>query len=240
MGASVPRLPRTDRLFLLILTLACAAAGASSAQIPDEVPGAGFTDPTTLGWSPAADADFYNVYRGDLALLSKGVPGRCHGFQLGGLSFDTPATPEQGAGYFYLLTGESASGGEGSPGDDSDGFRRALLGSCSAVMRNHVQDRTGYGWDEWTRDRISTLGLAGYLQEQLNPATIDETDNDRLNDRLPLLTPPENIADLIAQQIVRGVYARRQLEQQAASFWSNHFNTFNLKVEMHLREWFPR
>ena len=74
-------------------------------------------------------------------------------------------------------------------------------------------NRIGFGGDEWSRDRIATLGLQGYVDEQLDPATIDETDNTELHDRLVGIEPPQTVANMMAVDIVRATYARRQLEQ---------------------------
>ena len=79
-------------------------------------------------------------------------------------------------------------------------------------MRAHVLDRTGHGRDEWTEARIDALGIEGYIAEQLDPDAIDESNNDALNDRLAAYSEPDFITDLIGEQFVRGVYARRQLE----------------------------
>jgi hypothetical protein len=85
--------------------------------------------------------------------------------------------------------------------------------------------RTGFGWDEWTRDRVASLGLQGYIDEQLDPATIDDSTNTLLNDRLAELDPPEDHIEIISLELVNGIYARRQLEWNYATFWFNHFNT---------------
>jgi hypothetical protein len=240
MRASSPRLPGgRRRLAVLGLSVSIPLAGTLLAQTPDEVQGVGFASREWLTWSPAALAEVYHVYRGRVAGLGAGIPARCHGYEIAGTSFATPAAPDLGEAFFYLVTGESLAGAEGTPGADSKQVERALLGRCRPAMHAHLQNRLGYGWSEWTRDRIRTLGIAGYVEEQLDPETIDESSNTDLNARLSALTPPEHVVDLIGSQVVRGTYSRRQLEQQAASFWANHFNTFWLKVEMFLRDWFP-
>lgn len=238
MGASIPGFSRATGRILLFLALA-GLAGAATAQVPGEVPHANFLDHEVFRWGDEPLADSYSVYRGDLSLLTAGVPAKCHGFEIGAVTFNTPAVPQSGNGFFYLVTGVSDLNGEGTPGNDSDSNVRPLLGSCASVVRNHVFNRIGYGWDEWTRDRVASLGLAGYIQEQLDPATIDESDNTELNTRIVDQLPPEDINNLIALQVLRGVYSRRQLEQQAASFWSNHFNTFFIKVDAYMRLLFP-
>jgi hypothetical protein len=103
-----------------------------------------------------------------------------------------------------------------------------------------VLDRTGYGWNEWSRDRIAQLGLQGYIDEQLDPDSISETDNTELNSRMAAFDPPESVVELIGRQVVGGVYARRQLAEQAGSFWANHFNTEWRKVADQFQNRFPQ
>ena len=94
MGTSFPGPSRTHGL-VLFLALACPAGGVA-AQVPDETPQAGFLDHDTFRWGSTVNADSYNVYRGDLSLLAA-VPAKCHGFQIGSITFSTPAVPETGA-----------------------------------------------------------------------------------------------------------------------------------------------
>ncbi len=222
------------------LLLAALVVARASAQAPPEVQGVVFDEPTTLVWAPASGASAYDVYRGTLADLTSGIPGRCHAYRVNGTSFATPAAPEPDAGFFYLVTGESSAGLEGTAGTDSQGVAHAVLGHCGPLMRNHVLDRTGYGWSEWSRDRVATLGsLAAYVNEQLDPATISEADNTELTSRLAAIEPPDTATELVARQVVGGVYARRQLAEQVGSFWTNHFNTENRKVGDQYQRLFP-
>ena len=200
------------------------AAETVHAQAPGEVTALGLPDPGTLSWIPVSGADDYNVYRGTIAGLRAGVPARCHGNEIVDRTFAVEADPAPGEVFVYLVSAESA-GGEGPRGVDSTGADRPVLGACDTVVKNHVLDRIGFGWDEWTRDRIDALGLQGFLDEQLAPASIDETANTRLSERTATLEPPETVQELQALDLVRAVYSWRPLEQQVALFWSNHFNT---------------
>jgi uncharacterized protein (DUF1800 family) len=222
--------PRTPRLFVpvvaaVVAVVAVLRAGDALAAPPGEVATTLMSSSSLLTWTPVAGADDYNVYRGLIAWLKPGAGAQCHGDEIAGISFSTPANPPLGQGYFYLVTAESSLNGEGTPGNDSLGNRRPLRGLCDAVARDHVLDRTGYGWDEWTRDRIAALGVQGYIAEQLNPASIDETTNTELNNRRTPLVPPQTINAFQGFDLVNAVYARRQLEQQATLFWDNHFDT---------------
>ena len=229
---SSKRLSVAFTLFLGSISWATAA--------PPEVSGVAFPDSSTLVWGSTSGADYYQVYRGDLSGLAAGVPARCHGFQIDSTSFETLPEPGPEAGFFYLVTAESTADGEGRPGSDSADRPRELLGSCGGVMRTHVLNRLGYGWDEWTGDRLETMGFAGYIADQLVPHLIDESDNAALNDRLIPIDPPIDLVQLLQHQVIRATYSRRQLEQQAATFWSNHFNTDWSKARKHYQGWFPQ
>ena len=82
--------------------------------------------------------------------------------------------------------------------------------SCeSTELREHVLNRLGYGPDAWTRSRIQTLGVAGYIQEQLDWQT-----HRRQRARHRADAVPEPVDDVPA--------AARQLRQQprAARSWA--------------------
>ena len=199
--------------------------GTIAAAPPAEVTGVQIGAASQISWSAAAGATDYNVYRGEVSWLVRGDGAKCHGDEIVPTSFGSAANPPVGEAFFYLVTAESVAGEEGTAGAGTGGSGRPLRGSCDAIMRHHVLNRIGYGDDEWTRGRIATLGLQGYLNEQLDPASVDESSNNALITRRSSLVPPDNANELLALDIVNGVYARRQLEQQVTMFWDNHFNT---------------
>ena len=214
---------RVLRIGWMVLSM-LAAGGLAAAAVPGDVTGLAFSDNTTLTWSATADADDYNVYRGVVSQLG-GVPAKCLGDEIDTTSFPTATEPVAGTAFFYLVTGESDIDGEGPAGMETGGAPRDTLGTCDAVMRNHLLNRTGYGWSEWSRDRLASLGRDGYLNEQLAPSSIDESTNTELQTRLAGIEPPQIIQNLASIQLVRAVYGHRQLEQQTAMFFENHFNT---------------
>jgi len=195
------------------------------AAAPGEVTGDRMDQSSILSWNATNGATAYNVYRGDVSWLRTQSGAVCHALQLATTSFSTPVNPVQGQGFFYLVTAKSSAGEEGTSGTDSGGTPRPLRGSCDTVLRNHMFNRFGYGWNEWARDRLATLGYPAYRDEQLNPSSIDESSNTDLNTRLATLVPPDTIEEVLGLDLVNAVYARRQLEQQATLFWDNHFNT---------------
>ncbi|MGH9868753.1 MAG: DUF1800 domain-containing protein [Candidatus Polarisedimenticolia bacterium] len=213
---------------LLVGPVLLALYTAAVAQTPPEVSGLDMASGSTLLWDPAPGAADYNVYRGQLSWLAGGDGAACHADELVSTSFITAADPPLGTGYYYLVTAESAAG-EGTAGTGSGGSPRVLRGGCDAIMRRHVANRLGYGGDEWTRARLIALGPAGHIAEQLDPATIDESSNTELATRLGALGSLDSLQELASSDIVRAVYARRQLEQLAVMFWDNHFNTLYLE-----------
>lgn len=204
--------------------LTVAALLPAFAQVPGEVTRVTIDKTSTLRWDTTPTATDYNVYRGLVDQLRAGVPLRCHANELIGISFVSAANPAPGTAYAYLVTAENGSG-EGTPGTERSGAPRALLGKCDDVDRLQILNRLTYGRNEYVDGRLSTLGISGFINEQLAPETIDESSNTDLNDKLAPITPPETVTELNAQLIVRGTYARRQLEQLVTAFWFNHFNT---------------
>ncbi len=86
--------------------------------------------------------------------------------------------------------------------------------------------------------RIGQLGFAAYLEEQLNPSSIDDTASEAvIQARYPafyftqaqLLAKDSVFWDECSRPIMRAVIeravtSRRQLEQRMVEFWSDHFN----------------
>lgn len=113
------------------------------------------------------------------------------------------------------------------------------------AREEHVLHRIGYGPDEWSRQRIRTLGIDAYIEEQLHPASLDDSALEaRLRAEFPALTmslaelrgyyneflpPPSPRPSEVRRQIaraklIRAVRSKRQLEQVLVYFWLNHFN----------------
>lgn len=123
--------------------------------------------------------------------------------------------------------------------------------SCvSAAQQRHLLDRLGYGPDAYTVGRLQTLGLNGYIDEQLDPNGIDDSAVDAvLAGTYPSLALsvvevrdcyPQNVAgtcpgseggvkgdvwkELEESEIYRATASRRQLEALLVDFWFNHYN----------------
>ena len=123
--------------------------------------------------------------------------------------------------------------------------------SCvSPAQQRHLLDRMGYGPDPYTIGRIQALGLNGYIDEQLDPGSIDDSAVEAtLASNYPSLALnvvevrdcyPKNGGgtcpgieggakndvwkELEESEIYRATASHRQLEAALVDFWSNHFN----------------
>ncbi len=114
--------------------------------------------------------------------------------------------------------------------------------SCeSNALKAHVLNRLGYGPDAWSWARINQLGVIDYIEEQLDPASIDDSALDGMLAAFPSLTM--SFADLRANypqngnpgrtvvrrelqqaKLVRAVATHRQLAEVLFDVWMNHFN----------------
>ncbi len=106
----------------------------------------------------------------------------------------------------------------------------------------HVLNRIGYGPDVWSIDRIGELRVRAYIDEQLHPDWIDDSDFEaRIADlsavqmswrelqesycaTCPLGTLTAARRELTEAKILRSIYSRRQLEAVLVDFWFDHFN----------------
>lgn len=70
---------------------------------------------------------------------------------------------------------------------------------------------------------IQASGPVAYLQQQLSPETIDDSDLQLRLDDAGL--DPDSGRDFTREQIIRSLYSKRQLLEIMTWFWENHFNT---------------
>lgn len=119
------------------------------------------------------------------------------------------------------------------------------MGDLRRRVEEHVLNRTGFGPDPWSRARIEELGPIAYIEEQLHPETLDDSEleasllarfrtlglevgqirtqyNEYLTNPDRLIVIPRR--ELYRAKILRAVYSKRQLEQVLVDFWFNHFN----------------
>jgi len=126
-----------------------------------------------------------------------------------------------------------------------------LLASAACNTQNlrtyqdHVLNRIGYGPDAWSRARIQELGVNRYIDEQLDPALLDDAALEaEIASLYPVTTmtfgtmrstfneytgnpdtgPFTAIRDATRAKLLRSVKSKKQLEQVLVDFWFNHFN----------------
>ncbi len=102
-------------------------------------------------------------------------------------------------------------------------------------------NRAAYGPCPGDAARVTEMGLAAYVEEQLRPETLaeDQVLTLRLGALADTLTPdPGLLFDQDDNQLVsalrqaallRAVYSRRQLQERMAEFWTDHFNIYAFK-----------
>jgi uncharacterized protein (DUF1800 family) len=180
-----------------------------------------------------------------LTPLADLFPGVCSG--AGSIAALVDCVEGVARGHFY----QSVEGVYAMPMECDLADDGAHDGSCtSAAQQRHLLDRTGHGPDAWTIGRAQTLGLNGYIAEQLDPAAIDDSAVEGVvASRYPSLSLsvvevrdcyPMNVdgtcpgheggrkndvwKDMEESEIYRAVASRRQLEAMLVDFWFNHFN----------------
>jgi hypothetical protein len=127
------------------------------------------------------------------------------------------------------------------PGGPAPVPGRPPAGLVSADPYLHVLRRCTYGPTPAALTEIRTLGIAGWFDRQLAPATIDDSACDRILARYPKLRlgipavragAVEQFSwDLMMQlgqaAVARAAWSRRQLLEIMVDVWSNHLNITN-------------
>lgn len=110
----------------------------------------------------------------------------------------------------------------------------AATAQRSAAWR--LLNRAGYGPRPGDLERVASMGLTAYVEEQLAPEALDDTPADLMLRQLTLY--PMDIDQLLNQEVrdaaaelmwatmSRALYSRRQLYEAMVEFWSDHFNIY--------------
>jgi uncharacterized protein (DUF1800 family) len=102
-------------------------------------------------------------------------------------------------------------------------------------------NRAGFGPRPGDVQRVRELGLTAYLDEQLQPETIEDNAaalifrhlDYQQSDISHLLVQDEDdlILELVGATLLRALYSKRQLYEAMVEFWTDHFNIFLRKNE---------
>ena len=114
----------------------------------------------------------------------------------------------------------------------------------------HALSRLTFGPAPGDVERVQRMGLAAWIDRQLNPSSIpDAALNGRLTER-PVQAASndprdvrraarEDVVNLAGERLTREVYSDRQLQEVLVDFWFNHFNVYAGKgrTAMFLRDY---
>ncbi|HEX6883955.1 MAG TPA: DUF1800 domain-containing protein [Planctomycetota bacterium] len=115
-------------------------------------------------------------------------------------------------------------------------------------LRTLVQ-RVTQGFTSAEYERARSLGFEGYLEEQLEPFSIDDSATEALLTRFPVLEmsprriynhfdgsqpgtetrPIDAVRQFKSALLTRATSSRRQLQERMCEFWSDHFNVDHAK-----------
>jgi uncharacterized protein (DUF1800 family) len=101
----------------------------------------------------------------------------------------------------------------------------------------HLLSRLTFGARPGDIERVRTMGVSVWLDQQLHPSRIDDHVADGM---LPVLDSPPDAADanelrrfargqvaaLASAKLLRAMYSERQLQEVLVDFWFNHFNVY--------------
>ncbi len=85
----------------------------------------------------------------------------------------------------------------------------------------HLIRRITFGLTPSLYKEVGALGIQGFIDQQLDPASIDDS---KFKQRIAGLTTNTR-ADLRSWTLMHMIYSRRQLLEVMTWFWDNHFNT---------------
>ncbi len=110
----------------------------------------------------------------------------------------------------------------------SDGSRSAtqnvkviIYSGTVTTQAAHLVRRTTFGMTPTLFREIDALGAQGFLDQQLDPTTIDDS---AFTKRMASVVTTTR-AELRAWSLLNMIYSKRQLLEVMTWFWDNHFNT---------------
>ena len=138
----------------------------------------------------------------------------------------------QGAEVTVTLTGASSSGNEVVAVPVS----YTVTGVAPTDGATQALSRMAFGPTPALYARLRGIGFEAYVEEQLNPATIDDRGFESTRP-LSLLKPTTRdsgqlLRSLTAYEIARASFSEKQLQEVMARFWMNHFHAVTKDTDM--------
>ncbi len=135
------------------------------------------------------------------------------------------------SGYMTSATKQTAIGDAGvynvtvsvNDGVASDSLTIKVIVYSGNITRQaeHLVRRISFGMTPTLYNEVDALGAQGFLDQQLDPASIDDTAFTRRIADTTVTTRTE----LRALMLMHMIYSKRQLLEVMTWFWDNHFNT---------------
>lgn len=134
---------------------------------------------------------------------------------------------------FLKLTGAAlGTVGTGFALNQAKPTPQALAAADDPVL--HLLNRITWGPRPDELERAQAIGFEAYLDEQLSPDTLDDSEMETRLASLPALNMDRRTVyrleehrvymALVEGMILRAVYSKRQLLERMVEFWSDHFN----------------
>jgi uncharacterized protein (DUF1800 family) len=105
---------------------------------------------------------------------------------------------------------------------------KALAYDQQRLLAGHLLRRIGFGPTPAEVDNVLRTGFSAYIEQQLNPAQINDSAAQALLPKVPKNPFREDI--YLQRWFTRMIYSRRQLQEKMTLIWHEHFATSLNKV----------
>jgi uncharacterized protein (DUF1800 family) len=117
---------------------------------------------------------------------------------------------------------------------------RSPVSTAAKDPATHLLNRLSFGARPGQAEAVRKMGMATYIEQQLNPMSLNDATERLLGDLITLdmtpaemfaagKTPRELVYELDAATVLRAVHSERQLFEVMVNFWSEHFSIFHQK-----------
>ncbi|MDP8243078.1 MAG: DUF1800 family protein [Candidatus Hinthialibacter antarcticus] len=113
------------------------------------------------------------------------------------------------------------------------------------TLAEHAANRLMFGPRPGDNDAINAMGFDAFVDQQLDPATIDDAEAEQIINAAPRETLTETMPQLFDRRstspyaevirpikevrfdtMVRAVESKKQLQERMVNFWYDHFNLY--------------